>query len=61
MLTARGVYVVRYQALSNGLVVRKPTRPLRQVECVGLREEREVGLKDWCLLIILPGQLPVSF
>ena len=52
MLTARGVYVVRYPTLSNGLVVHKPTRPLREVECVGLREERGVGLRDWCLLII---------
>jgi len=42
--------------LSNGLVVHKPTRPSREVECVGLREERGVGLSDWYLLIILPGQ-----
>jgi len=30
-------------------------------KCVGLREERGVGLRDWCLLIILPGQVAVSF
>jgi len=48
-------------SFSNGLVVHKPTRPLREVECVGLREERGVGLRDWYLLIILPGQIAVSF
>ena len=61
MLTARGVYVVRYPSLSNGLVVHKPTRPSREVECVGLREERGVGLRDWCLLIILPDQVACFF
>jgi len=57
MLTARAVYVVRYPTLSNGLVVHKLTRPSREVECVGLREERGVGLRDWCMLIILPAQV----
>ena len=45
MLMARGVYVVRCPTLSNGLVVHKPTRPPREVECVGLREERGVGIE----------------
>jgi len=53
----RGVYVVPTLLFSNGLVVHKPTMPSREVECVGLREERGVGLRDWCLLIILPGQV----
>jgi len=44
MLTARGAYAVRYPILSNGLVVHKLTRPLREVECVGLREERGLGI-----------------
>jgi len=39
-------------SFSNGLVVHKLTRPSREVEYVGLREERGVGLRDWCLLII---------
>ena len=60
-VTARGVYVVRYPNLWNGLVVHKPTRPSREVVCVGLREERGVGLRDWCLLIILPVEAAVSF
>jgi len=41
---------------STGLVIHKPTRPSINIECVRLRENRGVGLRDWCLLIILPSQ-----
>ena len=62
MLTACGVYVVRYPTRSNGLVVHKPTRPSREVPqsvyCVGLREDRRW---DWCLWLYCQAKLLFLF
>ena len=63
MLTVCGVYVVCYPTLLewtscpqvNQAIERERERE-RERETVGLSEERGVGLRDWCLVIILPGQ-----
>ena len=63
MLTARGVYLVHYPAFLEWTSRPQADQAIREVECVGLREERGMGLRDlrdWCLLIILTDQAAIS-
>ena len=55
MLTAHGMYVVRYPTL-----LKWTSHPQADQAIERGREEKGVGLRDWCLFITLPGQAAVS-